>query len=364
MSHLQSRLNELCMSAGTDTTEITRLLDTTAVDLNFKASRGKTALETASGAGNLSTVNLLLSRGASPAVGQPLIEACRSGNKPIVQLLVSAGGTLNTDTPLITVLQGGHMDIADFLLVQGAGMPAQILHNLVGEQLAPRPWLPRALDWLKQQQGFNVNTLNTQGRTALWCASAERTTSAATMQALLAAGCDPRLRDPGSSLTALGAAVQICDAHAGLQSLLDSPHGCELLEAVPGVHPVLLSVKNGHLRSLKMMLSSSAFGQLPQDQKYTICTAVLWKGKSLQVLNTMCDSVDQNVVTTVITHRKDGETLLHGAVRDAKPLAVLCKLIKLGVPVHAVDNCGRTAVQLAVELNRGLLSQLLMSVTD
>jgi ankyrin repeat domain-containing protein 6 len=54
-----------------------------------------------------------------------------------------------------------------------------------------------------------------------------------------------------------------------------------------------------------------------------------------------------------------GDTCLHVAARHNYKAAVICLLIKAGVDLHAVNNSGKTAAQLAHDRGHSLIEQLL-----
>jgi ankyrin repeat protein len=54
-----------------------------------------------------------------------------------------------------------------------------------------------------------------------------------------------------------------------------------------------------------------------------------------------------------------GNTCLHVAALHKRPASVVCLLIKAGVNLHAVNNEGRTAAQVAADCGNTLLAALL-----
>lgn len=97
------------------------LLDEVGLAVDFAPFGDHTLLELAVSDADVATVTFLLERGASPNVGDPLMNAVYRGSLPIVRLLVEAGADVNRGNGVMTPLELAHTpEIREFLLAHGA----------------------------------------------------------------------------------------------------------------------------------------------------------------------------------------------------------------------------------------------------
>ncbi|KAI3368780.1 hypothetical protein L3Q82_025765 [Scortum barcoo] len=148
--------------------------------------------------------------------------------------------------------------------------------------------LPEVLFLL--QNGADVNGFNTYERTALqlpltlfsfsllilltpFCAQVVMLGSTAVIEALLAAGADPNVRDPTCGLTVMHDAAREGFVES-VRVLVD--HGADAnLTDKKGNLPLHLAAKGGYLDVIQLLIGSTADPQTTNDQGYTAAQLAL-----------------------------------------------------------------------------------------
>jgi len=137
------------MYAATTNLEIVKLLLEEGAEVNARARRGRTALLSASGYGQIETVKVLLEAGAEVNVmsdgHSPLSLAAWRGSIDIVRLLLAHGAEVNVKTdgfflsyPLTIAVSTNQIEIVQLLLNAGADVDAQFLDHETALEVAER----------------------------------------------------------------------------------------------------------------------------------------------------------------------------------------------------------------------------------
>ena len=230
-----------------DADAVRRLLDL-GLPIDAVDTQGCTALLRAAGGGHRGVVELLLARGADPAL------AARTGA-----------------TPLSAAVSMRQLDIVDRLLAAGATLEQRLPGDVTVLMLAAALGLPDVCTRLLAA-GANINATDAQGLTPLHCAglygftTRDRRRLVALFDALLLAGADPDVQAAGGVtplLLLLGARAEpgtACDEDvvvAGLVRLLDE--GATLRVRDPrGFGPLHLAALHGLLRVTRELLQAGA----------------------------------------------------------------------------------------------------------
>ncbi|MEP6962268.1 MAG: ankyrin repeat domain-containing protein, partial [Acidobacteriota bacterium] len=173
--------------------------------------------------GNSKEVARLLDAGASPnppagprAHNTPLRYAAMSGDLPTVQLLLSHGADPNAASPLAEAITFGHPEVASALIAAGAdvdGVESTGVNLLHWATITNRPALIPVL----VKAGVPLNETDENGFTPLMYAATIDFGDTKALDALLAAGADPNIKDL-ESRTALQQARRL--GHAQLAAKL------------------------------------------------------------------------------------------------------------------------------------------------
>lgn len=230
-----------------DADAVRRLLDL-GLPIDAVDAQGCTALLRAAGGGHRGVVELLLARGADPAL------AARTGA-----------------TPLSAAVSMRQLDIVDRLLAAGATLEQRLPGDVTVLMLAAALGLPDVCTRLLAA-GANIAATDAQGLTPLHCAglygftTRDRRRLVALFDALLLAGADPDAQAAGGVtplLLLLGARAEpgtACDEDvvvAGLVRLLDE--GATLRVRDPrGFGPLHLAALHGLLRVTRELLQAGA----------------------------------------------------------------------------------------------------------
>eukprot|EP00953_Heterococcus_sp_UTEX-ZZ885_P019286 10775-Heterococcus_DN1.PRE.1 len=307
-------------------------------DVHVADSDGNNALTYAVAANSVALVQLLLDHGAdinaTNAHGKnALFMAACGGYVHMMELLVQCGLSVLTSvddkgtTPLMTATSGGHA---------------------------------AAVEWLLQR-GVPVNAVNDDNFTALYYANMNDCDDPAIAELLLANGADVHIRTSIGTTVLQGAAIvgyTECAKvfiNAGVDVNIAADNGMSALH---------LAVMHNHSAVAQLLLEHGATAVLNkvvdiwclQSDYYccfglralTLCTTA----DTAKVL--LAADADVHVTTTA------GDTCLHKAAGHKVAVSVICLLIKAGADLHAVNNQGKTAAQVAHDSGNVLAEQLLV----
>ncbi|KAK2875038.1 hypothetical protein FQN49_001836 [Arthroderma sp. PD_2] len=172
--------------------EVVKFLIENGADIAAITSKGETPLYYACERNNLEIAKLLLSRGASAAVGPLLVKPAANGKTRMVQLLLRAGADIEAEimgkTPLYAASAKGYTKITKLLLDKGANTESVNYINwrpLYAASHNGHVWTVKAL----VEKGACLTAANNHGSTALHAAS--ELGHACVVKILLDAGADP-----------------------------------------------------------------------------------------------------------------------------------------------------------------------------
>jgi uncharacterized protein len=304
------------------------------LNANTAAHDKHTALRLAASKGNVAAVQLLLDRGADPALeneqgNNALYEAIRFGHASVVQLLMSTGlatADSNSSLTAMPLLQLAALfrqaAVAQVLLEAGADVNATIhdgttaLHTAAAKGSA-------AVVAVLLQHGASVTGVNGRGVTPLFMAAG---TSVQCLQLLLDAGGELNVS------TSEGVTVW----HAAAMS--------ETAEALQ----LLLQHRSAVAASLDALAPTCTCCGLTTPLMQACVVAIV------QLL--LAAGADPHATTTT------GSTYLHVAAAHGYAVPALCLLIKAGVDVLALNDQGQTAAEVAAESGNALAAALLTRV--
>jgi ankyrin repeat protein len=317
--------------------DVAAFLIRAGADVNAVTSDGFSALAAAARSNSVSTVQLLLEHGADiaavDALGKnALFEAAYAGAVHMMEFLVQRGLSITAvdrtgTTLLMKAVNQRHKAAAEWLLQHGAA----------------------------------VNTVDHGGYTALYRASSSSCEDAAMIELLLANGADVHIRAADNSRTALDAAA--IKGHLKTVKLLVAA-GCDVNSAdSSGMTSLHLALERHHSEVVQLLLEHGATAVINNvlPVRCPLSNTCLCAGLTALMMRATVDTVKlllaagADVDVTTVT----GDTCLHLAVRHKLPAPVICLLVKADVDLHAVNNAGRTAAQLAHEIGCALVEQLL-----
>ena len=230
-----------------DTDAVRRLLDL-GLPVDAVDSQGCSALLRAAGGGHRALVDLLLARGANPAL------AAHTGA-----------------TPLSAAVSMRQVEIVDCLLDAGAGLEQRLPGDVTVLMLAAALGLPELVSRLLQA-GADLQATDAQGLSPLHCATLygftarERPRLVALLDTLLLAGADPQQAAAGGLtplLLLLGARAEAgtpCAEEvvlAGLERLFDEEVRLDARDT-RGFGPLHLAALHGLLRVAQALLREGA----------------------------------------------------------------------------------------------------------
>jgi ankyrin repeat protein len=176
---------------------VAELLDS-GVDVDLSDPKtGATALSLASSKGNHDIVAMLVEHGADPNCGEPLYYAAVGGYGEVATLLLDSGadpngsGRAGSPSPLEGAVVGGHVSVARLLVRRGGDVRRKRI-GLSLLHMAAVYGRKGASEYLLAQ-GLDVDSRDSDGRTALLLAVQEKHTKVA--EVLLAHGASPDTRD-------------------------------------------------------------------------------------------------------------------------------------------------------------------------
>jgi ankyrin repeat protein len=130
----------LMYAAAAGQSEMILFLLEQGADINAVSNNGETALVRAGG--DLSTVEVLLEKGADVELGAPLIRASDSGQLDTVKVLLKHGANPNAELPgggtalIAAAVQSGSKDIVEALIAAGADVSHKNKQGKTAEMLA------------------------------------------------------------------------------------------------------------------------------------------------------------------------------------------------------------------------------------
>jgi uncharacterized protein len=216
-----------------------------------------------------------------------------------------------------------------------------------------------AAEWLLQR-GAAVNAVSQYDYTALHMACDSSSDDTAIVELLLANGADVQMRAL-NSYTALHMAVSKGNIECS-RALIAAGTDVNLAD-IKGDSPLHLAITKQHAAVAQLLLEHGAtavmdnaldvscpvgsFGCCANVTALMICTTV----DTVKVL--LAAGADVNKATSF------GDTCLHKAVQHKLSVPVLCLLIRAGVDIHAVNNHGKTAAQIAHDQHDEFVEQFL-----
>jgi uncharacterized protein len=350
--------------------ETATVLQQHGADINTTDLYGMTPLMIVSEVKRVDVVVHLLKHGAhvnavdSEGISA-LIRAVNINSIPIVQLLLNHGADIQvTDilgqNALFTAVREGHVFMMDMLVKCGLSITAVDNKDNTLLMLAVSRGHAAAVEWLLQH-GVAVNAANNDGVTALHTASgSNRKDDAAMIELLLANGADVDIRTTHDDT-----ALYIAAYHGNVEcarALIAAGTEVNHINKL-GLNSLQRAVLGQHSAVVQLLIEHGATAVInsvvPMMCLYGDCRCT---GISALMLCTTVDTVKVLLAAGADVHMTTdaGDTCLHVAVKHELPVPVICLLIKAGVNLHAVNNEGKTAAQIAHTQEDDLVEKLLI----
>jgi uncharacterized protein len=369
----------LMHAVGCGSLDIVQFLLQCGANVEAADNLGVTPLIGAAVLGSVSKVKCLLEAGAVVNAVQhdgfsaiALIAAnLQSKNAAaVIDLLLSHGADINiTDTngqtALFRAACQGNVHMMELLVQRGLSVYAVDNKGDTLLMVAARSGRKHAAEWLLQR-GVAVNAANKDGYSALHSVCGRSNCDdAAMIELLLASGADVHRCDAvgetALDITARRGNVQC--ARALIAAGADVNH--LNAEGLSSLHTAILAVKllGQHNPVVNLLLEHGAAA--------VVSKAVAWKCvhgvRCCTRMTALMMCVEPDTVKALIAAGADahittdrGDTCLHKAAKHSAFASVLCLLIKAGVDLHALNNEGKTAAQIAHDRGHTLIEQVLI----
>lgn len=337
-------------------------------------------LHRAAANGQLRVMTFLLENGfpvdGGDAVGvSPLRVAAGAGQKAACELLLERGADINASNPLFAALKNGHLILAEYLLEKGAdpdqftSMPAPLDHGLVIYDWRPLHWAiwnsKDAVVDLLLENGADVNATLRAGVTPLHLAAQRNAVlkklidhGANVASATETAPFDPA-NQPSEKVTEGGWTALHFSVNHG------HPDQVKLLLAAGA--PVDALTENSGVTPLYIATVSTAGGE---ELKSEIIRLLLEHGASPNIaasdgrtpLHNVCNRGLQELAMLLLENgaeidarTESGYTPLMTAATNNVSVEFLIALVKKGASLNAVQDEGKSALELANRATRVLL---------
>jgi ankyrin repeat protein/L-ascorbate metabolism protein UlaG (beta-lactamase superfamily) len=343
-----------------DTQAVRQLLDEDSGLVEARDEAGSTPLHTASRAGMLDVVKLLVARGADVEAGDnentaPLGVAAIGGDAAVIEFLISRGADpLAADDNKVTALHwaatGNHPEIVRMLLDLGADNNASSLTMGTPLHIAAYSGYSEALQALIDS-GADLNIRNTWGFTPLAFAAYRGRTEAVRM--LLDAGADMNIWADWQS--PLHAAAQ--SGNPETVSLLIS-RGMDVNAGLErSVTPLMTAIGSGNFEVVKLLLDNGA--DVNGGEGNNPLRFAVMQGSAETVESLIDRGADLNA------EDEDGTSPLDAAVRQGYA-EIAGILIKHGAEVNVADPYfSKTPLhEAAAAGNTGIVGMLLANGSD
>lgn len=317
--------------------------------INQKNFKGQTALMLAASKGSGDVVRILLNEGAAVDARDndgftALSYAAFAGDTQSVRLLLRAGANVATrtnagNTPLYYAAASGNVSTLEAIVsdesfpgLEGGGFP---LHGAAAYNRV------EMIDHLLNEHEVGIDTVNSNGQTALMVAASSNRPSA--IGRLLNAGADVTIRTPNNHDAFTLAAVN--DATGAMGALLDS--GKFTIRSVPVESGLRIAGRESKLPALKYLIQRGV--DVNAVQRNVGTTALMYAAGNGHddavkvLLNARADVNIQNA---------KGETALIMAASAGKK-EVVKLLVRAGADASLVDENGKTALQYAIQNKHG-----------
>jgi uncharacterized protein len=382
-----------------------KLLTGAATLLEMKDTAGNTASMPAASDATSDVLQLFIRHGANVnavnvKMQTALIAASLDRPAEIASCLLDAGADVNAidsqgHSALLAAAQSDDSALVHLLLDHGADINIKDSHDQNALYFAVCQGHVQMIETLINCK-LSITAINDDGQTLLMSAAASEQTTAA--EWLIEHGVAVNAASK-AGYTALHYASCSCDDITMTELLL--AHGAEAnMCSVNGNAALAVVANHGNLKCVRVLIAAgadvnsanrdgiSSLHAAIMEHHGNIAIVLLERGATV-VMNSvlpvqcsqsidgcgncccigltalmMCTTVD--TVKVLLTAGADaniandaGDTCLHLAVRHKLIAPVVCLLIKAGVDLHAVNNDGKTAAQIAHDKGNALIEQLL-----
>jgi uncharacterized protein len=347
------------------------LLAGAATLLEMKDTAGNTALMTAVSEALLDVLQVLIKSGANinavnVKMQTALIAASLDRLAEIASCLLDAGADVNAvdsqgHSALLAAVQSNNSALVQLLLDHGADINITDTHDLNALHFAVRQGHVQMVDSL-MECGLNITAINDNGQTLLMSAAASTQTTAA--EWLIQHGAAVNAADNDGNTALHYASISSDDATVtglllahGAEANMCNANGARLHRAILADNSIMVQLLLEH--GATAVMNSVLFVKC--SQFIDGCGDCCCIGLTALMMCTTVDTVKVLLAAgaNVNIGNDAGDTCLHLAARHKLIAPVVCLLIKACVDLHAVNNDGKTAADIAQDNGYMLIEQLL-----